>query len=336
MSKKNPLSSSELGALWLTYQEKTLILRVLEHFLDKAEDQEAQNIMGGLRQELHHFIQNVIAIFKDEQVVLPVAFTKEDVNLEAPRLFEPGFDVMFVRILKEISFGMYSFNMNMSYREDVITLFEGLTSISQRNYGLATDYLVRRGILTLPPNHSKSGSTTFVKSTSYLNGLNPFAEKRPLNDVEIGSLYHEIEISHVIKTLFSGFAQVAGREEIRDYFVRGMNLTQKRIDLFENILHEQGLQFSITPGSTLTSTTVAPFSNKLMLFLTLLINGFNLVCTSFGTLFTLRNDLSSEMSFFGNEIYTFGNDGIKLMIRHHLIEEPPQMENRTTLISKNR
>jgi hypothetical protein len=44
---KNRISSSELGTLWLTYQEKTLILRVLEYFMEKADDQQAKNIMGG-------------------------------------------------------------------------------------------------------------------------------------------------------------------------------------------------------------------------------------------------------------------------------------------------
>lgn len=336
MSNKNPLSSSELGALWLTYQEKTLILRVLEHFLDKTDDQEAQNIMGGLWQELHYFIKKVTTIFKEEQVVLPVGFTKADLNLEAPKLFEPEFDIMFVRILKEISFGMYSFNMSMAYREDVMTIFEGLTSISQRTYGLATDYLVRKGVQPLPPNQSKLKTTSFVKSTSYLNRLNPFAEDRPLNEIEIGTFYHEIEISHVILTLFTGFAQVAKNQEICDYFHRGMNMTQKRIDLFETILHDHGLQFSVPSGSTLLSTTIAPFSERLMLFLTFLINGFNLVCSSFGTLFTLRNDLSSKEALVAGEIYKFGNDGIKLMITHHMFEEPPQMEDRTSLISKNR
>ena len=54
MDNKNPISSSELGTLWLTYQEKTLILRILEYFLAKADDQEAKNILGGLWQELHY------------------------------------------------------------------------------------------------------------------------------------------------------------------------------------------------------------------------------------------------------------------------------------------
>jgi hypothetical protein len=48
----NPISASEVGTLWLTYQEKTLILRVLEYFIKNADDQQAKNIMGGCGKSL--------------------------------------------------------------------------------------------------------------------------------------------------------------------------------------------------------------------------------------------------------------------------------------------
>jgi hypothetical protein len=54
MKDKNPISSSEVGTLWLTYQEKTMILRILEYFIEKSDDQQAKNIMGGLWQELSY------------------------------------------------------------------------------------------------------------------------------------------------------------------------------------------------------------------------------------------------------------------------------------------
>ena len=41
---------------------------------------------------------------------------------------------MFIRILKEVSMGMYTLNMNMAYREDVMMIYEGLTSVTQSTY----------------------------------------------------------------------------------------------------------------------------------------------------------------------------------------------------------
>ena len=123
MVNKNPISASELGTLWLTYQEKTLLLRILEYFLAKADDQEAKNIMGGLWQELDYFIKKVEKIFESEGVAIPTGFRKEDVNIEAPNLYDNGFDIMFLRILKEVSMGMYTINMTMAYRDDVMVIY---------------------------------------------------------------------------------------------------------------------------------------------------------------------------------------------------------------------
>lgn len=46
MPNKPKMTSSELGALWMTYQKKTLILRYLEYFIETAENEKARNLMS--------------------------------------------------------------------------------------------------------------------------------------------------------------------------------------------------------------------------------------------------------------------------------------------------
>lgn len=326
MTNKHPLSSSELSALWITYQEKTLILRFLEYFLEKAEDQEAKNIMGGLWQELNNYLVKIKDLFQEEQLAIPVGFTKEDVNLDAPRLFDNGFDIMFTRVLKELSLGMYCLNMDMAYRQDLITLYLGLTSVSQRYYKLCTHYLIDKGIMTLPPNVSMPKTTEFIQSTSYMNGLNPFVQDRPLNDLEVGILHHSIEENNIGMQLITGFAQVAEDKEVSDYFVKGKKLAQKQIKLFENYLLKSDVQFSVTSGSTVTPSTVAPFSQKLMMYCIYLLNGFGTVGKSFGTLFSFRNDITLHQALIAKDIYNYNIEGVKIMIKNGWLEEPPHIE----------
>jgi len=78
---KNRISSSELGILWLTYQEKTLILRVLEYFIEKADDQQAKNIMGGLWQDLNYYVNKIKEIYENDGVVVPIGFQKGTLSL---------------------------------------------------------------------------------------------------------------------------------------------------------------------------------------------------------------------------------------------------------------
>src|SRR5262249_17250237 len=150
----------------------------LEYFFETADDQRAKNITGGLWESLNSYVLEIEAIFKEQGMVKPVGFTKEDVNLEAPKLYDNGFDVMFTRILKEVSMGMYTMNMNMSYNNRIIKLYEGLTSITQRVYLLATQYLLEKGILSLPPKATMPKTVEFIKSKKYQSGFNPFSEKR--------------------------------------------------------------------------------------------------------------------------------------------------------------
>ncbi|MBM7570007.1 DUF3231 family protein [Aquibacillus albus] len=329
MSNKNPLSSSELGGLWLTYQEKTMIIRMLEYFMEKADDQEAKNILGGLWQDLNHYLKKIERIFENDGVVIPHGFKKEDVNLDAPKLFDNGFDIMFVRILKEVSMGMYTLNMNMAYRNDIISLYESLTSMTQKTYRIATEYLLEKGVLTLPPKVSMPKSTEFIESDKYLKGLNPFTDNRALNDIEVGNFHHGLETNNVGMQLMIGFAQCAEKEDVKDYFTKGKELTKKQINIFEKILLESDIQPSATSGSSVTTSTIAPFSDKLMMFCVYLLNGFGIVGSSFGTIFTLRNDLTLKTSLIAKDIYTFAQDGIKIMIKNGWMEEPPQMENET-------
>jgi len=52
MPERPALTSSELGTLWLTYQEKTMSLRMLEYFIEKADDEKAKSIMVGFYKQI--------------------------------------------------------------------------------------------------------------------------------------------------------------------------------------------------------------------------------------------------------------------------------------------
>jgi len=334
LDDKNPISVSEIGTLWLTYQEKSMILRILEYFLAKADDQEAKNIMGGLWQELHFYIKEIKQIFENEGIAVPIGFTSVDVNLDAPNLYDNGFDIMFLRILKEVSMGMYTINMNMAYRKDVITIYEGLTTVTHKIYKLATLYLLEKGILALPPKSTMPKTIEFVKDKSYLKGFQPFSDKRPLNFNELGILHHGIECNNVGMQLITGFAQCAENKEVKGYFIKGKELAKKQIKIYQEILLESDVQFSATSGSTVTTSTVAPFSDKLMMFCVYLLNGFGIVGSSFGTIFGLRNDVSLKAALIAKDIYFYADEGIKLMIKNRWLEEPPQMEDRVNIVKK--
>ena len=64
-----------------------------------------------------------------------------------------------------------------------------------------------------------------------------------------------------------------------------------------------------------------------------LLNGFSIVGNSFGTFFSLRNDISLKATLLAKDIYFYGQEGIEIKIKHHWFEEPPQMEDRAQIIN---
>lgn len=335
MPEKSAITSSELGVLWLTYQEKTMILRILEYFIEKADDEKAKDIMTNLYGEIDNYVGIITKTLQNEGAVIPVGYTAQDVNKEVPKLYDNGFDIMFVRLLKEISMGLHSLNITMAYREDIVLIFKDLTAITQKYYDLCTQYLLEKGLLVKSPHVSMPKSVEFVKDNSYLGGLsiNPFSEKRSLNTVEVAQIHHSIESNVFGLQMITGFAQCANEVEVKNYFNDGAELAKSIVKELSETLLQNGIQAPQTSGGNATRSTLAPFSDKLMMYCTSLFCSFSMGSGSLGTAFSLRNDLPAKMTIFMKDIFEYAHKGAKIMIKNGWMEEPPQMEERNQMLN---
>src|SRR5699024_1081483 len=230
MNDKSKMTSGELGALWMTYQKKTMILRVLEHFIETVEDKKAKSLMSGLWKKLHPKVDELRTLIQNEGAAAPIGFTHEDVNLDAPRLYENGFDIMYSRILKKLSMSMYSLHMSMSYREDIVKLYMDITRITQTYYNHFTQYLLEEGILPRSNYVMMPKSVDYITDKKYMKGTKLFGHKRALNTVEFGYLYQAIEVNITGMQLMAGFAQCAQNEEVKKYFTKGKELSKEIIN----------------------------------------------------------------------------------------------------------
>lgn len=335
LSQKNPINVSEVGTLWQTYLEKTLIMRLLEYFIEKADDHQARNILGGLWQELDFYVKEMEEVFKEQGMVKPVGFTAADVHLDAPKLYDHGFDIMFVRVLKEVSMGLYTLNMNMSYNKRVMAIYEGLTSITQKIYKLATAYLLENGILSPPPFVTMPKEVEFIETKKYLEGFKITGDKRAFNSLEVGFLHHTLESNNIGMQLITGFAQCAQNKEVKQYFLKGKELAKKQIKFMEDMLLKADIHLSANSGATVTKSTVPPFSDKLMMHCIYILNGFSIVGSGSGVFFSLRNDIAMKSMIIAKDIYLYAREGIELKIKNGWFEEPPQTENRAEIIKGN-
>lgn len=326
MPEKPKMSSSELGALWMTYQKKGVILRILEYFIENSDDQKATDLMSELWNQLHPKVIEIKAMLENEGAAVPDGFTKKDVNLKAPKLWESGFDIMFCRILKELSMGMYVLHLTMAYRQDIIKIYKDMSEITETFYGHFTQYLLNRNLYTRPTYVTMPISTDYITDKDYRKGTNIFGSKRTLNTVEFGYLYHTIETNITGMQLLNGFIQSTKDKDVKKYFIQGKELSKEIISETSTILLENNIQPPATPGGTVTNSTMAPFSEKLMMFCNYLIGGLALGAGGFSAGFSLRNDLQAKNAVFAKDMFQYQRNGVNLMMSKGWLEEPPKMD----------
>ncbi|MFP7225476.1 DUF3231 family protein [Priestia filamentosa] len=324
MSQHPSISSSEIGVLWITYQQKTMVTRMLEYFIGKAEDEEAKKIMKNLYEEINPYIEKIQGIFQEE-IPVPIGFTAEDVYKEAPKLYDNGFDIMFVRLIKEISMAMHTLNLTMLYRKDLREIFREVSIVTQKYFDFCTEYLIERGLIPKSPFVDPVKSVEFVKDASYLGILNPIKGKRSLNTVEMAHIYHAIESNMMGMQMIFGFAQCAETKEVGKFFSKGGELAKSMIKELGNFFLEDNIPVPGIAGGNVTISTIPPFSDKMMLYCVSLFCSFSLGGNSLGTAFSLRNDLPGKLSVFMKDIFQYAHEGAKIMIKHGWMEEPPQI-----------
>ncbi|ADU32149.1 DUF3231 family protein [Evansella cellulosilytica] len=326
-----PLSSSELNNVWMTYQKKTLIVRFLEHFQEHVEDAEAKQILKEYYDISSKVVTDLENIFRQEGAAVPLGFTDNDVIKGTPKLFDFHYDMMFARLMTKISIGLYGLYSTMSYRKDIRDLYKQLTFDGQSIYDKCTGFLLDKGILSRPPYVSMPKGYPFVQDQDYLSGYHLLKETRSLNTTEVSLLHHAIETNLTGMQLMIGFAQSARNEEVKKYFVKGMELSKEVETTLGDFLRKDFIEPPATHAGKVTASKVPPFSDKMMMYITNLLSTFGLGSNALGGAFSLRSDLPITMAQIGQKIYFFAKEGGEIMIKNRWLEEPPKVEDRRKL-----
>lgn len=314
-----------------------MMVKVMDYFLATNQDPDARQILQSFQQGESSFVSEIANLFQQEGAAVPVGFTENDVNLEAPPLFDDIFEIMYLRTMMKIASGIHSLHISMSYREDILDLYKRFTQYAEEFCTVTTQYLLTKGVLPKSPHINSPDHVEFVKNKNYRSGFSFTKQRRSLNSVEVAYLYQALESNVAGMKLMTGFAQVASDQDLRKYFFRGKELSKTIIKKFGNILLESDITPPSTAAGQVTNSIMSPFSDKLMMYNTSLLSSFGLGSTTIGTSFSMRKDLPIKMLAIAKDILEFANDGGDLMIEHQLMEEPPQFEDRTQLVKgKNR
>ena len=328
---KIQLTSTELGALWRAYITISGDNLILDFLKDKTIDIEAKNILTDSITEYQNIKSRIVNLYNDQKTVIPIGFNERDVIMEAPPLFDDLFNIMYLRQIMKLALGNCAIFFSMSYMEEVQNIVKLISDGANKYYAITTKYLLNKGVLAKPPYVTMPKTVEFIEDKNYMSGHNLFSEKRSLNTIEVGLLNEAIEDNIFGMQLMTGFAQVAKEKEVKKYFIEGKELSKKIISKLSDVLLQSDIQPPSTWAGRATDSTIAPFSDKLMMYMTSLIANTSISFTSLGTSFSMRSDLHAKLALITKDSFDYSKKGGKIMIEYKWMEAPPQMEDRNQL-----
>lgn len=329
---QSKLTSSEISNLWTTYQSSTMIICGLKYFLATVEDEDIRVILSYALDYSQKRVQTVTQILNMEQYLIPIGFTEQDVNTEAPRLFSDTMMLLYMLNMGRLELTGCSMMLTFSARDDVAAFYTEYFAESNELMNRARKLALKKGIFTRHPYIPTPGQVDFVKKQSFLAGW--FGDRRPLLGIEIANLVYDAERNALGEALITGFSQVAKSKEVRQYMLRGREISSKHFELFISVLHGEQLSSTKNLTSEVTNSTVSPFSDKLMM-----VHIAGLVASGIGQYgisisVSPRRDLGVMYTRLMAEIVKYSEDGANIMINNGWMEEPPKAADRDELAKK--
>lgn len=329
-----PLTAAEMGKLWVTYTGNTMANCVLEYFLQHVEDSEIKKILANALTLSQSLVSTIKNIFEEENFPLPIGFSKEDVNLGAPRLFSDEFYLHYLKYTSKAGLSIYSIAIPLMIRKDIKDFFIHTLDSTVQLITQINEVANQKGFYVKPPVLPIPKKVDFVKKQNYLRGF--FGPIRPAHSLEVAHLFDNIENNVTSKALLIAFSQVAKTDKVKKFLLRGKELTNKHIEACSKHLHKSNLPSPPLLDNLVSESTFSPFSDKLMLWHK--IDMFSMKIRSYANGGSLngRRDIGAMYGKLLMDVTLFVEDGANIMIDHGWMEQPPEAINRNELAQSKR
>lgn len=320
---KIPLTSAEIGILWNQYTLDTMSLYVEKFALACEQDEKIYDIIREAVMLMEKTSAQVRHIFQKEGIPIPMGFSEEDVNLDAPPLYSSIFRLQYIKHKFNLRMVMNGLNLARSSRSDIRKFYHDLTIAILRLDDRATNLLLDKGLYIRAPYISIPDHAEFVQQQNFMGRFFGGAERKLLA-IEIAGLFYNIQNNLIGKMLLTGFSQVAQSTDIQRYFMRGIEIANKHIDIFSSALHAEDVPIPMPWDSGVTNSMVAPFSDKLMLQHIAILNQVGITAYATCMSESMRKDLLIDYVRLAAEIGQYTADGAALLIDNNWMEEPPK------------
>jgi hypothetical protein len=315
------LTSAEFGTLWSTYMSESMLICVLKYFVAKTQDTEIRPLLEYSLTCSEGRIQKITDFYKKHGHPIPIGFTDEDVDRNAPALYSDIYFLNYIHSMSRLAMGTYSMYISSTVNSDVLEIYKETLKEIQHLYDNTLHLLLSKGLFFRSAHIPTPERVEFIDKQNYLVGW--LGERRPLHAMEIMQLYYNIQRNGIGKTLLLGFGQVAESQQIRDFMTRGATMATKNIRNMGKLLAQENVNVSPTWDSEALNSKVAPFSDKLMMFHVAQLTTVSMALygSALGTI--TRRDLGALFMRIMKDSILYAEDGTNIMISNGWLEKPP-------------
>jgi hypothetical protein len=287
------LTSNEIGNLWNGYILESMVHHTFTYFLSNVEDKNIKGYLEYITLLSRTHLDKYITIFKKENLAVPRGTTSEDVNLTASRLFSDKFYITYVKSLAKFALTSSLMSLTEATRDDVHALFKdysnNLIEVDQKG----SEIMLSKGIYPVSPEFKATTDVEFVERKDFFTGF--LGDKRSLTVMETKQLFQNSHTNALGKALLCGFSKVTKSNELHEYFLKGVTISDRYVTNFSDKLLEE----DITPPPLLDNEVAdyidldAPFSDSLMLNQVVFLNAYGIGNFGLALAQSQRNDLST-------------------------------------------
>lgn len=330
--KNISLTSGEIGELFNSYLSNSASIWVLSYLAEKAQDPDIKSALAKSLKASKNIVQQISTIFNSVNHPIPKGFSAVDVNLNAKSLYSDRYMLIFVRFMARFGLVNYSEARASCTRSDVRALFNNSIHSTLELLEMTDKILLDKGLYIKEPSIPIPDRIDFVEKQSFLNGF--IGEQRPINVAEINRLYFNFNRNSLGKAFLIGLCQTTKNIELKEYFMRGKNLSEKQMDVIGSFLKKEELPIHESLDSEVTASTETIFSDKLIIFFVVALNAMGLGTNGISLSRAMRRDVALIFTSFMTEIALYSEDGVKIMIDKGWLERIPEAANRKELYGK--
>ena len=330
--QENRLRSVEIGNLWNSYSYESLSHHIFVYFLQHMKDPTIKPVLTNLVDTSKNFLSLLQSVFTKEGIPVPRGITSEDINLNAPRLFSDNLFIPMLKLMVKAALQFYSLAYSDSSRKDIREFFRDSVDRLLMHNQQAAELMQAKGTPVPPPYMPVPAKVDFVKKQNFMAGF--FKNKRPLTALEINNIFYSAQANALGKAILLGFSQVASSTEIKQFIIKGKNLSNQYFTDLNQILLNENITVPPSYDGEVTDSTESPFSDRMMLFYVTYMDSLGLI--RYGTALSMiqRYDLTTMFAKMIVKTGALANDGAKLMINNGWMEQPPLAPDRDALIKQ--